>query len=881
MSVTRVEIQHKSAGEEFYLIYEDNRNFSDPIEVGNYKDDDIVKLYMDNDDQIEFTFETVKKYLTTDQKLVSDEIDRKDKEKLDKYFSGPLAVFPIALSDENSVIEMHYEDITEEEFFQFDPIKENFLNNKEQGLWAYHGLRKFRFTIDNNELKDALNSYEALKNRAKIVFDKKDNEVIEDPIIVQPIIVKSNGEGLEFFAYIDTNRMGQEFNNEDQRIQFNGNFQLEFEKESGKRCIINFPITIILHNTNYDPNKTLCVPLQKSVVSIDFGTSSTCVAVRNGKDIELLTLSSEKLSMEREDGANNQFENPTNVMIYRWKEIYKQWKRDNESFPLIVKGTKYEEINKEKKVEYDFGYTVKDVLEDVQNTELNAILTQIKLITYKLMQGEQLELNPYIKEDINVVKLVSSPDEEDEEHFDPVAFYGYLLGRVINNPSMGRIYTKFNITYPVKFNAEVRDRMLKSLEYGLKRSLPLPLREAKNKKGKSIFAIEMKYPEPVAYIGAMCGKYLKIEDEKAKLFAVYDFGGGTLDYSFGMFRSTEDGEEYAIDIYGVDGDENIGGENLISLISFWIYTSDENKYNMIENNIPFELPKNQKIPEDFPTRLINRSSIAKSNVRKLNEIFSRQLFENRTQESNIIEEVVLYDENNEDVTIEISVDYDYLRSLLTEIIERTVENFYQSMNLVFSNKLKEIESNGVKYSIDDVCIFKAGNSSRSVILGEKLEEKFPENEIKLIDEIEEAGVNKRYAITPKTAVAFGQIKLNEFEVNLEYGKENAPFKWYVGSINKGNGKFIPKINRNELSKEWVQLGILRSDSINLYYSGTPVINSEEDLFMERIIVDDDDEGMAVYIRSFDETSIEFCVEEKGQNLDSEIEVNMDNIIVLK
>lgn len=70
----------------------------------------------------------------------------------------------------------------------------------------------------------------------------------------------------------------------------------------------------------------------KKVVSIDFGTSSSCVAVEGENGIELLTLSATETG--RDD--INIYENPTCVMIYRWKEIYKQWKKENtDYFPLF------------------------------------------------------------------------------------------------------------------------------------------------------------------------------------------------------------------------------------------------------------------------------------------------------------------------------------------------------------------------------------------------------------------------------------------------------------------------------------------------------------------------------------------------------------------
>lgn len=848
----KVVVKHNTDNGKMFMVYEDKKdNFSmGPVNLNGLTYDDEVILY-DRDDEVR-----VIPY-----------------EKIDEALGQP-GYIPIEIGKEECM-EMHFEDVTEEDLFNFDPIKEGDLNNKEQGLWAYHGLRKFKFTFTN--IFRSLSQADDVTCTATVVFNRKDNDAITE-IRMEDIKVKKDATMpyKEFFAYIDTNRLGDEFDHEKQRLEFSGAFEMTYEWKSKEGYVERyaFPIRIILHNTNYVAQKNVCMPLELKAVSIDFGTSSSCVAVRDGKEISLLTLSNKE-----ESDDNNQFENPTNVMIFRWEELYNQWKNDNNSLPYLLKGTREQEKDREKAIEFDIGYTVKDVLQDAQTAELNSVLTQIKLIPYNLQKGEQIELNPFIKKNISVVKLVSSPEEQDIEHFDPIAFYGYLLGRAINRPSEGKIYTKFDVTYPVKFNTEVREKARKSLEYGLKRSLPLPLRGAVDKKGRSIVSVNMKYAEPVAYIGSVCGKYLKIEsDNRPQLFAVYDFGGGTLDYSFGMFRPTEDGE-YAIDIYSVDGDETIGGESLISLISFWIYTSESNKQEMINNSIPFELLRNEKRPDDFPDKLMSKSGLAKSNLRKLNETFSRLLFENRVTGNIANEEVELFDENGQSITINIAVDYDYLKDKLDQILQKTIDNFYCAMK----NTLQFNQSTIAKYgnfTLEDFNIFKAGNSSKNIIVEQRMAERFPENRIELIDEVKDDGENKRYAITPKTAVAFGQLRLNEFEVNILEGSGDAPFKWYVGTVNKGNGEFIPKINKNEASKEWIKQAIIRASDINIYYSGTPVRNAD-DLFTEVIYVDEDDIGCELYIRTFNDTSIEYCIVEKGEMPDVNIEPNEENVIILK
>ena len=57
------------------------------------------------------------------------------------------------------------------------------------------------------------------------------------------------------------------------------------------------------------------------------------------------------------------------------------------------------------------------------------------------------------------------------------------------------------------------------------------------------------------------------EDEKI-FYGIFDFGGGTTDFDFGIWRQpTEDEEDdfdYVIEHFGASGDRTLGGENLLN-----------------------------------------------------------------------------------------------------------------------------------------------------------------------------------------------------------------------------------------------------------------------------------------------------------------------------
>lgn len=800
---------------------------------------------------------------------------------------------------------MVMEDVTEAEFFNFHPINEGLLDDVQTGLWAFHGCRKFKFQV--RDFPYNLHDTQGVTWKTGITLTKKDNEPLSEPINALNISIMDNEDKASrnyvMHAWLDTNFFGDEFKDSKQFYQFFGSLELTCRKEDaefGPSHITNysFPFSIMVHNTQYYLEEKLpCPRLDKNLVSIDFGTSSTCVAVQKDRDIELLTLSSEKLLSDdfkvlrqNQGGDINIYENPTNMMLFDWSTLYSQWKKENKDFAQLVQGTYDDSRDFHKAIDYDAGYTVTMALGSGDSDALKAILTQIKMVSYALEQGVQLSLSPYIKGDITNVKLVSSPQEQDDESLDPIAFYAYLLGRAINDPASKRIYTKFAVTYPVKFNQSVRAKLKASLEYGLKRSLPLPLREATDKKGKPLFEVIMDYSEPVAFVGSICGRELKASPGNPGLFAVYDFGGGTLDFAFGMFSVDED-DEGTIDIFGIDGDSDLGGEGLISRLSYWIY--NHNKDIMAANLIPFIIPEDEQIPDDFPLKLLTNSAIAKANVLALDEHFSRPLFRNRDGKldedvsalANEAQSIELINENNEPVEMEIFLEYSVFVYNLTAFITKSVQNFKTTMESNFRNNESTVEAAGGTYDMDDVMIFKAGNSSRSVVVERAMECIFPINHgkenIKLIDQVAEGTQNKKYAITPKTAVAIGQLYMRNF--TLAENNES-PFAWNIYVESTGTATFTPVLEKNCKHRDWVYFGLMRRNEAEIFCA-TSIAESRDDPHFPLLIEGDEEsedwKKAYLYLRVHNESAVEYFISETKEAPDNSLAVNQEHILEIQ
>lgn len=838
-----------------------------------------------------------------------------------------------------NIPKMTYTDVTDAEMFGFPEISKIIINSQNSGLWAGHGLRKFKFVFEG-----LVDDDDKWNKKVSLFFDMRDNDdknsgfqkITMEPITQTP---KQTEDGKYIlYGYIDTNKLGSYFLEGKQKHQFSGRIEFTFgcNISDGNEVTYSFPVQLWLNNTDSSICEKIPV-LCKDIVSIDFGTSSTCVAVKGseGQSYELMTLAA------NDESDGNIYENPTYIMIYRWEEIYQQWQQDNEAFPMFLKGSRKEEELGEKKVQIDFGYSVKNTLRDVDDKALNAIISEIKMMPRILHNNEQIDIVPYITDSQrkHLIHLVDTFTKQNDENLDVVALYGYILGKAINRVERNHIYTKFYITYPVKFNKEVRDKMCASLEYGLMRSVPISLRTAKTKKGKPIFKVEARYPEPVAYIGSVCGKYLKVtKDDPYKLFAVYDFGGGTLDFSFGFLKKDDKGENN-IYVLNVDGDETVGGETYIRYISYWLCTTIENINTFSEKRIPFEKPKNEHVPDNFPSELFNNSVTAKSNVRKINEMVSRNIFQNisigssanrvGTQEkqsgnisrpggiirpgktdhkeqtkTEIAEEPIkkdeissnsniqrgdnklinetsnvtieLMDEQDNLVRVELSIPRQKINDLLRERIKENVEQFKVSLNESFQTNKAVLRENDIVFDDKSVIIFKAGNSSRNIILSQLMKEAFPDNEIMLVDETNKDFMSEKTgkvaekkikAITPKTAVSFGQLMLSNYKPALLYDNKdgNAPFSWYIYRIDGGAGELQIIIDRIKDNKNWVRYGRINSSNMRIYYAGARLTDPDDSNLKSKLlediedIDDDDDESSDLYIKVKNEDTIEYCI----------------------
>ncbi|MDD6488482.1 MAG: molecular chaperone DnaK [Clostridia bacterium] len=342
-------------------------------------------------------------------------------------------------------------------------------------------------------------------------------------------------------------------------------------------------------------------------------------------------------------------------------------------------------------------------------------------------------------------------DIKDNE-FDPVEIYAYYLGLFINNMRNG-IYINYILSFPVTYEKAVKEKLLNSFTKGIKKSLPDAVLSDNNVMNK--FKVRQGISEPAAYaICALKNFGLNPIGNQKIFYGIFDFGGGTTDFDFGLYRcadeETEDRYDYVIEQFGSEGDKFLGGENLLELLSFEIFKANQHNLRYKSDEEPGYSFFKPTECDDFAgsETLISNSQEAKRNTKQLMEAL-RPIWEgivdykdkNNTQaqknektstkyythESGYILKngqeifqsgkimVDLFDKNGKrhpGVALDIvnkssNINVDIF-GILERRIQKGVNNFFEALKLSFDNRISDGQ--------DNIHIFLAGNSSKSPIL---------------------------------------------------------------------------------------------------------------------------------------------------------------------
>ena len=748
---------------------------------------------------------------------------------------------------ENGDIEIIYNPKSEEKISMY-----YFSNGDEEKRIYKNGILDGESTITFKDGSSEIREYKKGILQGEAIF-KKDNQVKK---YYYTDGLREEMPVLKYYLSIDKERINIDDYDEERLWDINlGHWDLkEEDKEELKE---------ILGKKVYERDPKLDVH-QGGIVGIDFGTKSTVVVYQKDKtNIMPMRISGRKLNEKVDD---KDYENPT-VIEFRNVENFLEKYNEKDGRP----NTRWDDVM--------VSHTAFGNLTNGPSEYFTSIISDIKQWTTKEKEkhylkdrtGSEYTLAPYLK-----------IDENEENYIDPVELYAYYIGSYINTMTNG-IYLEYLLSFPVTYEKAIREKILKSFEKGIKKSLPIQIQE--DEKLMKKFKVKHGANEPAAY--AACAlKNFKIEpkDKDDKVYyGVFDFGGGTTDFDFGIWKLAEDEDKYDYELehFGAGGDKYLGGENIIKELAYKVFT--ENSDTLLKKRIQYIRPENYDELKGEGALVNNDSSIAKLNTRILGEIL-RKIWENSaTEEMSVIIPPYFYDTRGEKIglgdnkQLYLNILEDELKSLIREKIAKGINNFFIKLEDAFKDEdAKEIN------------IFLAGNSCKHPFVNEifaeyqeKMKDKIKLNlyDLKAIEGLKEKDSTKVMP-TGKTGVAYGLIysrKGGRIKVTNRDEKENMAnevnFKFYIG--NNKRDLFNTVLSPNSKYEKYEYFGKVTSDTFEIYYTTLPEAQTGkmeiDRTNVKRISLNEDydeDEEYRIYIKAVKPTKISYAIVKKEEDVDT-------------
>lgn len=196
------------------------------------------------------------------------------------------------------------------------------------------------------------------------------------------------------------------------------------------------------------------------------------------------------------------------------------------------------------------------------------------------------------------------------------------------------------------------------------------------------------------------------------------------------------------------------------------------------------------------------------------------------------------------------------------IFEKAAENTFNSAYA--QDKMSEF---GVSYNKEKISVIMTGNASQHPMVRKNLYEMFSEDNVSLIGESEERGsgnIGGHYCVTPKTAVAIGQLKLaDKLVVQPTINDNGDVFRYYV-AIEKGNNSEIIINKHND--KKWKRVGVFTDGFIKIFYNGIANIENLHTWKYTNLVYEEE-ERMVCWIRSKGTHELEYIAVPIGKNND--------------
>lgn len=620
------------------------------------------------------------------------------------------------------------------------------------------------------------------------------------------------------------------------------------------------------------------------VCAIDFGTKSTVVACRDeNQDERLCRVGKGNFNAAPQE---TDYENPTTVELChydRFREAYEG--RQGRPFTRWNDVTvSHQAADAIFKAEHTGAYySVFNELKQWANDPARRMFLTDQ-------GGKVIELKPY--------------SEIKEGDFDPIEIYAYYLGLYINNMTNG-IYLDYIMSFPVNYSVAVREKIRSSFERGIRKSLPPAI--LNDQEQMKHFRIQPGCSEPAAYaITALREFHLEPQSENDRVaYGVFDFGGGTTDFDFGIASIPARHYNMQIEQFGYGGDPYLGGENILMLMAYEVFR--ENAAVMREQKIHMVLPEGVRRFTGSEVLVEDRSNASQSaylNTRELQR-FLRPIWEKTAgyeELGNDEQSIFLYPSGSskKEEVKKIKIRIPDLDKLIHDRIEKGVQSFFIKLTEAFRN----VDYHG------KINIFLAGNSCKSAVVQELFRQAINEKEqamektmgakgqytlylpLEMQNQTESKGKGQEAqpekewdrVRTGKTGVAFGLLRcrkgardvkvINKNDEMVQGAEKEVKFPYYLGEIGRdglfhvtvgpdiGYGSWVEYIDASEDEFELCYTKDARAQTGKLPDSGVPRVSC----YLDEDEVTDD-ENVNVFVRKKDVETLQYAVGSLKQSED--------------
>ncbi|MCS6902143.1 MAG: hypothetical protein RMJ98_21215, partial [Myxococcales bacterium] len=333
-----------------------------------------------------------------------------------------------------------------------------------------------------------------------------------------------------------------------------------------------------------DPRPHLKTFQRLSAVGVDFGTTATVAALYQRGFRSLLRLGNSL--------TGSSAENPTYLLVEDHERLWSEMQRASAQlrFPNLLR------VVKGSHAAYEAMAEVPSAVID----ELKSLPERVISLDQSPQFRDRERQRDFLLDEARVRMLIRT--------------YAYLLGRAINRPGQD-VYLRYWLTHPAKFDERARKLLEEEIRNGILLSIPqdIPASEVH---------VSMQASEPEAFAAEVCPElaaHPALEELVSRFgelrFAVFDFGGGTLDIACGRYRPAteqeqqEHGSSTVIETLQVSGDDHLGGDYLTHELCWLTHQHDKHLPEMEEKEVPMMRPAT--VP---PNNLANKPHLYKRSL---------------------------------------------------------------------------------------------------------------------------------------------------------------------------------------------------------------------------------------------------------------------------